>query len=323
MRLTHHSDDEIKIINATVSIEAVAEALGFQLDKNKSSQMSRKYVRDSDMIVVRNSSRHPGQEYYTLGKSKEEKDCGPAFNFVYHRDGRQNMGKTRQILRPFLGTLDGAAATPVSVPSRMIEEAVDRSKEWEALSKTPLPMKKHVVAHLYKMGLTRETLQAFRGLIHADTHRNACFASRLQDGRIVGWSLRGTQDRKFRSNHGNKALFWGPPGREKETAEYLVVCESALDALSYWQIFHEQVDVMVSATNGSTGDYVQVVLLARELRIRQVIVATDNDEAGVEQGKALAKVLDAAGVEWLYRRPRGGMKDWNKYLLAHRGREAA
>ena len=57
------------------------------------------------------------------------------------------------------------------------------------------------------------------------------------------------------------------------------------------------------------------VLLARELGAQQIIVATDNDEAGEEQGKALAAVLDNAGVPWFYHRPPGGTKDWNKYLL--------
>lgn len=313
-RVTHHNDQEIKVINATVDIGQVAEALGFRLDRNKSSGTSRKYTRGSDRIVVRVSSRHPGQEYMTLGKSKDERDCGPAFNFVYHRTGERNMRKTREILKRFIGGLE--VVTPVPVPSRTIEEAVDRSEEWEALIKTALSIKKHVVDHLEKMGITRETLQAFRGLVHADTRKNACFASRLHDGRVVGWSLRGTQDKKFRSNHGTKALFWGL--RKKEKAEYLVVMESALDALSYWQIFHEEVDIMVSATSGNTGDYGQVVLLARELRIRQVIVATDADESGCQQGEALAAVLEGAGVPWFYHRPPGGMKDWNKYLLAMR-----
>jgi hypothetical protein len=313
-RVTHHNDQEIKVINATVDIGQVAESLGFRLDRNKSSGTSRKYTRGSDRIVVRISPRHPGQEYMTLGKSKDERDCGPAFNFVYHRTGERNMRKTREILKPFIGGLE--VVTPVPVPSRTIEEAVDRSKEWEALNETPLAIKKHVANHLYSMGLTRETLQAFRGLIHADTHRNACFASRLQDGRIVGWSLRGTQDRKFRSNHGTKALFWGPPGREKETAEYLVVCESALDAISYWQIIRDEVDIMVSATSGNTGDYMSVVLLAKEIDARKVIIATDADEAGEEQGKALAAVLDDAGIPWFYHRPPDGMKDWNRYLRA-------
>ncbi|NLT23082.1 MAG: DUF3991 domain-containing protein [Syntrophorhabdus sp.] len=314
MRPTHHNNDEIKIINATVDIGQVAEALGFAKDRAKSSKMSHKYTRDGDRIVVKDSPSRPGQEYYTLGKSKEEGDCGPVFNFVYWREGERNLGKTRKILKPFIGTLDAALVTPVTVPSRMIEEeAPDRSSEWEALSETPMPLKRHVVDHLYKMGITRETLEAFRGLLHADAMKNACFASRLQDGRIVGWSVRGTQDKKFRSNHGTKALFFGPPGKER--TEHLVVTESALDALSYWQIFHEQVDIMVSATNGNTGDYGQVVLLARELGAQQIIVATDNDEAGEEQGKALAAVLDNAGVPWFYHRPPGGTKDWNKYLL--------
>lgn|GEM_PF-4152165 len=317
-RVTHHNDQEIKTINATVDIGQVAEALGFRLDRAKSSRTSKKYVRGGDRIVVRDS-RHPGQEYMTLGKSKDERDCGPAFNFVYHREGQQNMRKTRQILKPYIGTLD--IVSTMTVPSRMIEEAPDRSSEWEALIETPMIIKKHVLAHLEKMGITRKTLQAFRGLIHADARKNACFVSRLPDGNIiVGWSLRGTQDRKFRSHFGVKALFWGPTGKDK--AEYLVVTESALDALSYWQIFHSEVDIMVSATSGNTGDYMSVVLLARELQARQVIIATDADESGWQQSEALVKVLDDAGIEWFYHRPpvinSTKPKDWNRYLRAMR-----
>lgn len=316
-RPIHHSDDnEIKTINATVSIEAVAEALGYRLDRSKSSITSKKYVRDSDSIVVRNSMRHPGQEYLTLGKSKEEGDHGPVFNFVYCREGQQNLGKTRQILRAYIGTLDGATATPLTVPTWTAEEAPDRQGEWEAMNETPLSIKKHAIDHLKKMGISQATLKAFRSLIHADARKNVCFVSRLHDGRIVGWSLRGTQNKKFRSNYGTKALFFGP--RKKETAEYLMVAESALDALSYWQLFHGEVDIVVSATSGSTGDYGQVIHLARELRVRQVIVATDNDEAGQMQGEALAAVLDGANVEWFYHRPPGGSKDWNRYLQAMR-----
>ncbi len=322
-RVTHHSDKEIKVINSTVDIGLVAESLGFKLGKDKSSVNSRSYTRDSDRIVVRNSPRYPGQEYYSLGKSREEGDCGPAFNFVYFREGKQNMGKTRQILRPYIGTLDGTV--PVAMRTTEEEAPEDRSEEWEALNETPLAIKKHVVNHLYKMGLTRETLKTFQGLVRADLSRNACFASRLHNGRVVGWSIRGTQDKKFRSNHGTKALFWGPQGKE---AEYLVVCESPLDALSYWQLFHEEVDVAVSATSGNTGDYMSVLLLARELGAKQVIVATDADAAGQKQGEALASVLIDAGIPWFYHRPPAidGVreKDWNKYLLAQlKKKEAA
>jgi len=316
VRPTHHNNDEIARINATASIEAVAESLGFIKDRSKSSKMSRKYTRDGDRIIVKDSPRYPGQEYYTLGKSKEEGDCGPVFNFVYFREGDQNLGKTRKILRRFIGTLDDVGTVTLPTPTRTIEEAVDRSSEWEALNETPRAIKKHVVNHLYKMGLTRETLKDFRGLVHADMRKNACFVSRLYTGKVVGWSLRGTQDKTFRSNHGTKALFWGPG--EKERAEYLVVTESALDALSYWQLFHGEVDIVVSATNGNTGDYGLVVQLARELQVQQIIVATDADEAGEKQAKALTSMLDDAGVPWFYHRPPTEEKDWNKYLLATR-----
>lgn len=319
MRPTHHSDEEIKIINATVDIGVLAEALGFVLDRGKSAITSKKYVRGSDRIVVKDSPRYPGQEYMTLGKSKEEGDCGPAFNFVYHREGQQNLGKTRQILRPFIGTLDGAAAAPMPVPTWTADEDPDRQDEWEALSETPLIIKKHVVNHLYSMGLTRETLKTFQGLIYADTRKNACFVSRQHTGKIVGWSLRGTQNIKWRSSYGRKALFFGPAGKKK--TEHLVVCESALDALSYWQLLHSEVDIAVAATNGN-AEYIPVVLLARALDAKQVIVATDNDAAGEEQGKALTAVLDDAGVPWFYHRPPTEEKDWNRYLLAQLGRAA-
>ena len=322
-RVTHHSDQEIKMINATVDIGAVAESLVYVQDKDKSSRLSRKYTRarDGDSIVVRPSPRYPGQEYYTLGKSKNEGDLGPVFNFIFYRAGEKNIGKTRKILRPFIGTLDGAVVTPMPVPPHCHVDVVDRSEEWDALDATPATIKKHVVDHLEKMGLTRETLEAFRGLIRADRRKNACFASRHPDGRIVGWSLRGTLDRKFRSHYGKKALFYGPYGPRYPGQEYLVVCESALDAISYWQLFHNEKDIAVSATSGSTGNYMSVVQLARALDARRVIIATDDDAPGRKQGEDLAAVLDGAGLAWFYHRPRN-VKDWNKYLLLKK-KEAA
>jgi len=301
-RPTHHSDEEIKTINATVDIGQVAEALGFTKDRSTGSRNSRKYGRDGDMIVVKDSHRYPGQEYLTLGKSKEEGDCGPVFNFAYHREGERNLGKTRKILRPFIGTLDGATATPLTVPAQAAEEAADRQDEWEALNETLPGIKRHVVNHLCSMGLTRETLEAFRGLIRADARRNACFVSRLHDGRIVGWSLRGTQNIKWRSNRGTKALFFGPAGKKK--TEHLVVCESALDAISYWQPFRNEVDIMVSTTAGNTGDYGQVVGLARELQTRQVIIATDTDDGGRRQGETLGRCSSMVGLSGFITGPR-------------------
>lgn len=319
VRVTHHSDQEIRLINATVDIGAVAESLGYVQDREKSSRLSRKYTRarDGDSIVVRPSPRYPGQEYLTLGRPKSEGDCGPVFNFVYYRTGSRNLGKTRKILRPFIGTLAGCVPS-MPVPPHChdddVDRSVDRSEEWDALDATPATIKKHVVDHLEKMGLTRETLEAFRGLIRADRRKNACFASRHPDGRIVGWSIRGTREtKKFRSHHGNKALFYGPP-RQDLRAEYLVVSESALDSISYWQLFHEDKDIAVSATSGSTGNYMSVVQLADRLAARRVIIATDDDAPGRKQGEDLAAVLDGAGLAWFYHRPRNA-KDWNKYLL--------
>ena len=95
----------------------------------------------------------------------------------------------------------------------------------------------------------------------------------------------------------------------------MVITESAIDALSYHQLFpHEQTSYI--STEGTPSNYQKelIVEAMAELKLagNEIIIATDNDEVGNRLADTLSS-LAPSGTQIKRIAPESG-KDWNEYL---------
>ena len=130
--------------------------------------------------------------------------------------------------------------------------------------------------------------------------------------------MRGPDFRKF-SAGGTKTLFRQPGG--PGPLPRVVVCESAIDALSLAAIEHCRLDTLYAATAGgmspATVAALQQILLDFASDPAAVLIAaTDADTAGRRHAARLESLAAEAGVQFDTIVPPDALNDWNDALRA-------
>ena len=160
-------------------------------------------------------------------------------------------------------------------------------------------------------GLTSATLAHFSGSWRENEFGNAFFPHEIGGGKygeIKGerWDIRGATWTQFSSGENVKSYWIHGPQQALE----LVVCESAIDAMSYAQAkdFPAGTAYASLAGEGKRETLAMVCAVARK-RGSSIVIALDKDEAGEKKTADLAAAAEAAVVEW--RRELPELKDWN------------
>ena len=145
------------------------------------------------------------------------------------------------------------------------------------------------------------------GRLYADRWGNAVFLLLGKDQRVVGAELRGTGPRLWRGmapgSQKNRGFFWiGGPD-----ANGAVLCESAIDAISCWTLFPEQICISTSGARSNPG------WLGALLR-RGFVIYCGFDADSVGDAMAQAMIRLHPGVQRL----RPWAHDWNDLLVSRR-----
>jgi len=117
---------------------------------------------------------------------------------------------------------------------------------------------------------------------------------------------------------GSRKGIWSYGTKAKE-AKKIVVCESAVDALSFTQLHRDYGDTLYLATMGKISQLGKEVLqgIAKVAKSAEWIIATDNDTAGEKMAEEIKDSLVLAGVrEESIERIKSNSKDWNDELKA-------
>jgi hypothetical protein len=155
----------------------------------------------------------------------------------------------------------------------------------------------------------------FNGRIKADGHGNAVFPHFDAEG-VCGYELRNSNFKGFASG-GSKGLWLSKTGASDRR---LVICESAIDALSFAVLFSDG-----HARYGSIGGKLnpaQPELIRAQIALMpassQVVAAMDGDEAGRQLADAIERAFCAADRPDLtfHRQEPVEYKDWNDQLRA-------
>lgn len=329
----------------TANLIDLAVQMGWTVTEK--GRTSAKVAKGSMSIAIFKGSSAWMWKCFT-GEGPGGKTAGTVVDLALEASGG-SMGKARQLLRSLTGTsapTPGPTSTnpaPVSVSTRtdssfsgktyksseqVVTEYRTGAKIWQPGD--PLP------PFLSERGVT-EVPEAFHGrfAVTTDRHRAARFLfAAYVDGKAVHAGVedrnlaRAPGEKSYRSYTENgRAGFWFAPG---DPGAPVVVVEAPLEAMSFDIIWSENAPTeqvgYVAVRSGSEADVVRYLLGRIAAGTRSVVMATNNDAAGLAYAsKIMAGLAEAkrAGeftgdVLVRYLPPPDTHTDWNDALMARR-----
>ena len=308
-------DAELETFKRAIDLRQYAAAHGY-VDDHKASWKSGKAMRHpstGDKIVVR-----LGSKGYYLWISNRNQRKGTIVDFVHYLNGgsvtgRIDIGAIRKELRPWIGK------PPVDVPSYapLIEIRKDRVKMETAYAEMRDAAEGHPYLERHRtLPASLLTSDRFAGRIRIDApHGNAVFPHFDAEG-LSGYELKNVGFTGFASG-GTKALWLS---QEFPDDKRLVLCESAIDALSHATLFPDN-HARYASIGGGLNDTQPELIRAAVARMPQdaeIIVAMDADKPGREYAEVVrqaVKMTGRADLRFSVHEPQGA-KDWNDVLRA-------
>ena len=270
------SGDELETFKTDINLTEYAAASGYRLDRKASSRNSAVMVhpeRDKIIIAV-DRDRH--WIYFTIG---EDTDNGSIIDFVQKREGG-NLGDVRRALRPWLFELAPSLSRPD--PQTYLPDLEPVSRDLIQVRARYAAMTPVDGAHPYLLieRLIPASVLAdlrFAGRIRIDVRGNAVFPHIDRDG-VCGYEIKNRNFTGFAPG-GEKGLWCS---RTEDDDLDIVICETAIDALSHFAIRHPPRTRYIST--GGTLNATQPDLILAAIRKMpdegKIINAVDNDDGG-------------------------------------------
>lgn len=298
-------DKELERFKTEIDLRAYAAGLGYVWDRKESWRGSSvlRHPNGDKVIVKLDRDQH-----YVYFSVRNESDNGSIIDFVQRRKA-YNLGQVRQELRPWIGKpAPSPALFPVLQPTTKDRLAVERQYR----------LMKDVERHAYleqERRLPVETLISprFTGRIKTDARGNAVFGHFDGEG-LCGYEIKNTGYTGF-ARGGEKGLWLS---QSESTDNRLVLCESAIDALSYATLL-PSLHTQYASLGGQMNPKQPALLKTLFLQLptdAEVIAATDADADGRAYAQLIATLLrETARHDLRFQRqePTVG-KDWNDVL---------
>jgi hypothetical protein len=309
LRVRLKMSDEIERFKSEISLVDYAQAEhGYELIEKESSKASKVLKAGGDKIIVTRQDGH--DVYFSTGDAA---DSGSVIDFIQRRV-KLNLGQVRKALRPWL---PGAKRPAIKRPARAPDHAVAVTKDRAGVLARWAAMQPYAGTYLTReRGIDKRVIEAFE--VRQDERGNACFGHRDYVD-VSGWEVKNQGFTGF-SAGGERAVTLVVPGGGKP--KKIVICESAIDAMSYAQLKHERGNCYMS-TAGAQLSPAQRTLLTQILSktTLPVVLAMDKDAAGERMAQEVAQMAPQ-GVQTTREVPEAG-KDWNDALRAQQAAMAA
>jgi hypothetical protein len=304
---------ELERFKTEINLVEYAQSQGYQYSSQSSSRNSAVLAHDNgDKIVVATDTDGHGI-YFSV---RDDGDNGTIIDFVQNRSNLR-LGEVRKELREWRDEprAGGSEFRPREKPQPINSDRLSIIKAVSGF--------KVAVEHPYleKRGIKQSVLKSdrFIGTVATDSRGNAIFPQYDQDG-LTGFTIKNDNFTGF-SKGGTKALWRSKP---QSGDRRLVITESAIDAMSYHQLFADKNPNTRYISTGGTISHKQLDLIktamAEMTKIGgEIVIATDNDPAGNKLFKTLTK--EAPSLSLISRDvPKQG-KDWNEILQQTRQQE--
>jgi hypothetical protein len=303
------SDPELESFKSSIDLRAYAAEQGYQLDRKESwrgSSVMR--ATDGDKIIIKRDH----DNHYVYFSVHRENDSGSIIDFIQHRQ-RISLGTVRKELRPWVGR----PASPLPRFPDLPKTGKDRMRVEATYARM-----QDIGHHPYlekERGIPADLLELprFAGRIRVDARNNAVFPHFDAEG-LCGYEIKNRKFTGFAAG-GSKGL-WSSHGEPDDRR--LVICESAIDALSYAALNPAQDTRYVSIGGQVNPIQPELVRMAvtRMGQASEIVAAMDADTEGrklveiVRQAVALSGRTD---LRFVVKEPTG-VKDWNDQLRRNR-----
>ena len=303
---------ELDRFKKEISLTEFAASRGYELDQRESSRNSAVMRHaDGDKIIIARNAESGDWIYFSI---RNYADNGTIIDFLQNRSAG-TLGEIRKTLRSWTGSPLSEKQLPMFarklVP--MPRSRADVRKEWEqALPCFALPS-------LKARGIERAILShpRFVGRVRADRRNNALFSHYDKDG-LCGFEIKNKNFTGF-ARGGVKGLWYS---KAETTDRFLLLTESAIDALSYQILHPEENQVRFMSTGGEMNPQQPALLRGAMEKLPPgavVLLGFDYDEGG-EKLTEEVKAIAPAGRELRRIVPdRQTGKDWNDELKHHLG----
>jgi len=304
---------EMKRMKAELSIVDLALSAGWEIDLRESSTNHAVLRHGGEKINVIPGRQNGVKEVFSTRDSRQA--SGTVIDFACWINNTRNIGEGRAYLRPFLSSPPPRTRTAEAFVNE--KTPVDFTAEWASFK----PYANS--GYLEGRGLTQETIACFEDHIKIDTsngYRNVVFAHR-RGGNVTGWEIKNFGFRGGFTKNGDRTLFLGPALTDE--IEKIVITESAIDAMSYFQLDNagdkNRTLYTSLAGNPSRGQISQIIELGLSLpKVNEIIIGTDADAPGDTMAALLMSELPSITTR---HRPRFSedekkdeKKDWNDQI---------
>lgn len=310
-------DDELEAFKR-LPINFAAAAIGYRIDKRKSSKQSAVMVGPNGHKIICSTSRVDGHGVFF---SADGNVSGSIIDLVQHVEGC-NLGVVRKILRPLLE--QGGLSHQVEFGGDVLQPATTnylgvlaRFSNFEHVTSS----------HDYLCGkrkIPRDILlhQRFANRIFHDPDRGSAIfphygsPDNSRDRCMTGYVIKNDGLTRF-SKDGKKGLW---PSNVFPGDRQLVVAEAAIDALSYACLEADIAITRFLSTGGQLNSEQPTLLqsaIEKLLPGGEVIAAVDNDDGGDQLAGKLTQCFHATGRTDLSLRthvPSTRGDDWNRVL---------
>ena len=301
-------DAELESFKVGVDLRAYAAAIGYQLDRAESWKGSAVMRHpNGDKIIIKRSASDGHYVYFSV---RRDDDNGSIIDFVQNRN-RVSLGVVRKELRPWIGM------PPVPVPSfpPLHKTNNDRIKVETEFAKMQDATRHPYLENVRALPPSLFLSERFVGRVRIDARGNAIFPHLDADG-LCGYEIKNENFVGYAAG-GSKGLWLS---HERSDDDRLVICESAIDALSHAVL--EPNDGARYASIGGKPSPLQPELIraaiARMPVRAEIVAAMDADAEGAKLAQVVRHAVELSGredVRFTVQEPLLH-KDWNDQLRA-------
>lgn len=293
--------DELETFKTRINLVEYAAGKGYQIIKHESSRNSKIMEKDGDKVVIA-TGRDGHGIYFSV---HDDRDNGSIIDFIQRRQNL-NLGQVRKELRQF----SGLTPTPIPALSKPLPSEKDIQQVIAIYSKTASAIPRYLTD---KRGIDDEIIKdpRFSSVVRVDANKNAVFPHFNNSG-LCGYELKNEGFTGF-AKGGQKGV-WHSSNITR--AKTIVVCESAIDALSHAQI-HDDPEAAYISIGGSMNENQPEIIKGLFKKAAErgvaVVLALDNDDQGRKFSAQMTEWANDAGVAHHMDAPTKG-KDWNENL---------
>ena len=297
-------DPELESFKTSIDLRAYAASLAYTLDR-KDSWAGSAVMRHADgdkLIIKRDADGH-----YVYFSVRDDSDHGTIIDFTQKRL-RLSLGEIRKTLRPWVGRRATDLPYPILAPTPK-----DRMKVAKVYGRM-----RAAFTHPYletERSIPETLLQAdrFSGRIRTDVRHNAVFPHFDAQG-LCGYEIKNYDFTGF-SPGGTKGLWLS---REASDDDRLILCESAIDALSYAALFpadHTRYGSFAGQISPAQREWIRATAARMPLK-SEIVAATDGDKEGGKLAEIIREAVELTGRDDLVHvvQQPVGFKDWNDQL---------